>query len=204
MKIAITLMIFSILLISCSESNNSINEFEKYNLIESGSGIYSIIKKDVSKELLQNKSFEKLIYQDSLLIKIERYDSTGSLSDNFSVPAITEFTYNRDKMISTLTYFDRNRNKAKDELFGFHSIHYVYDNQKRVKAEFYKDIDGKFLHIPKNIDGDIAKINFIPPILTYEYVEDNIIIKAFDSNFNLLKETNGQKPCIPFIDCGEN
>ncbi len=70
--------------------------------------------------------------------------------------------------------------------------------------EFYKDVNSKFLEIPKDSTGKIIYKNFISPILSFEYLKNKIKIKAFDKNLNLLKESIGNKPCIPFIDCGEN
>ena len=94
-------------------------------------------------------------------------------------------------------------NKWEDDIFGYWSIEYIYDETGRVRMEIYRDAEFKFLRVPRNMSGDIAKKNFIAPILTYEYNNDTLKIKAFDENFNLLKEAIGDKPCIPFIDCGE-
>jgi len=70
--------------------------------------------------------------------------------------------------------------------------------------EIYRDAESKFLEVPRNINGEIVKKDFLAPVLTYEYLDDKLRIKALDKNFNLLKEVVGDKPCVPFIDCGEN
>lgn len=62
----------------------------------------------------------------------------------------------------------------------------------------------EFLKLPPHYQNNITLQNFLSPILTYEYKNNKVFVKAFDENFNLLKETEGNKPCIPFIDCGEN
>ena len=68
--------------------------------------------------------------------------------------------------------------------------------------EIYRDENYKFLNVPRDDSGNIAKIDFLAPVLTYEYLGDALKIKALDQNFNLLKEVVGDKPCVPFIDCG--
>ena len=103
-----------------------------------------------------------------------------------------------------LRYFDSFGNKWEDDLFGYWSIEYIYDNQNRIVMEIYRDSYSSFLEVPLDENKNISSNNFIPPILTYEYLDDNFRIKAFDKNFNLLKEVIGDKPCVPFIDCGES
>ncbi len=176
----------------------------QYNLIKPGNGIYAIIKKNVDQNETENKPYEKKYFNKNKLLKIERYNSQNKLTDKFSVAAITKFEYDSDNHVKFVKYFDKKNKKATDNNFGFWSIEYIYDYQNRVVMEIYRDAQNKFLEIPRNMKGEIVKKDFLAPILTYEYLGKNFRIKAFDKNFNLLKEVVGSKPCVPFIDCGEN
>lgn len=199
------LLAFIFTVSSCStDENNNLNSSLKYNIIEPGNGIYAIIEKNVNKSKTENKNFETVYYQDDKILKIERYNTAGILTDEFDVAAVTVFEYNTQGNVKYLKYFDKNGNHSEDEVFGYWSIEYVYDEQNRVRMEIYRDKDSKFLEVPRDNSGNIAKLNFLSPILTYEYSDDTLIIKALDENFNLLKEVYGDKPCVPFIDCGEN
>ena len=199
------LLAFIFTVSSCStDENNNLNSSLKYNIIEPGNGIYAIIEKNVNKSKTENKNFETVYYQDDKILKIERYNTAGILTDEFDVAAVTVFEYNSQGNVKYLKYFDKNGNHSEDEVFGYWSIEYVYDEQNRVRMEIYRDKDSKFLEVPRDNSGNIAKVNFLSPILTYEYSDDKLIIKALDQNFNLLKEVYGEKPCVPFIDCGEN
>lgn len=188
---------------NCNKDANLI-DYTKYNIVEPGNGIYAITKKDVQQKEILNRAHEVIFYKNNNISKIERYSAEGKLTDNFSVAAITIFEYDSEGNVKFIKYFDKNASPAEDELFGYWSIEYIYDEQNRVRMEIYRDADSKFLTVPRDNKGDIAKINFIAPVLTYEYVNDKLKIKALDKNFNLLKEVIGDKPCIPFIDCGEN
>jgi hypothetical protein len=202
----ISILIFILLLTSCiSETNNSeVKERIQYNLIQPGNGIYVITKKNVEEKQTSNFDFEKVYYENDKKVKIQRYNKKGNLSDDFSVAAVTKFEYDPNGNVKFIKYFDKNNTPAEDDLFGYWSIEYIYDEQNRVRMEIYRDAENKFLTVPRDNSGKIAKINFISPVLTYEYLGDQLKIKALDKNFNLLKEVYGDKPCIPFIDCGEN
>lgn len=204
----ITISILAVLaIIGCqtaTQNESNKNEMVKYNLIEPGNGIYVITQKDVTKENTKNKSFEAVYYENELVTKIERYNNLGNLSDSLSVAAITKFEYNSDNKVKYLKYFDKNGNNSEDEIFGYWSVEYIYDNLGRVRMEIYRDAESKFLEVPRDNSGNIAKLNFLSPVLTYEYIDNKLKIKALDHNFNLLKEVLGDKPCVPFIDCGES
>ena len=190
---------------SCSnkeELDNKINEVQ-FNLIQPQNGIYVILKRNALKYEINDNYYEKITLQNNLPIKIERFDKQGKLTDELSTPAVTAFEYNSNNNVKYLRYFDKNGNNAQDELFGYWSIEYIYDELNRVRMEIYRDSENKFLRVPRDDSGNIAKINFLSPVLTYEYINDKIKIKALDQNFNLLKEVLGDKPCVPFIDCGE-
>lgn len=204
MKLLILLLIGFVFMSTGCEPKASEKNIVKYNLVKPGNGIYVVTEKNVGKEKINNSAHEKIYYNNNRIIKVERYDDNGSLTDNFSVSATTVFEYDSDNNVKMIKYFDKDGNKAEDELFGYWSIEYIYDEQSRVRMEIYRDADSKFLTVPRDNSGEIAKINFISPVLTYEYLDDKLKIKALDKNFNLLKEVFGDKPCIPFIDCGEN
>ena len=205
LRMVLLLLAFIFTVSSCSiDENNNLNSSVKYNIIEPGNGIYAIIEKNVNKSKTDNKNFETVYYQNNKIVRIERYNSAGILTDEFAVAAVTVLEYNTQGNVKYLKYFDKNGNHSEDEVFGYWSIEYIYDEQNKVRMEIYRDKDSKFLEVPRDNSGNIAKVNFLSPILTYEYSDDKLIIKALDQNFNLLKEVYGEKPCVPFIDCGEN
>ena len=182
-----------------TESNNV-----KYNIIEPGNGIYAVVEKDVSEDKLKNNFYEKIYFNKELPIKIERYNKSAELTDELSVSAITMFEYDSDNKVKRVKYFNKLKQKSEDEDFGYHSIEYIYDELGRVRMEIYRNANSEFLKVPRDNSGNIAKVDFLSPVLTYEYIDDKLRIKALDQNFNLLKEVLGDKPCVPFIDCGEN
>jgi len=171
--------------------------------VRPGNGIYVITEKNVDKERIINNNYEAVYYDSDKIMKIERYDQNGKLSDKFSVAAISSFDYDGNGNVKFLKYYDKEGNKSEDEVFGYWSIEYIYDELNRVRMEIYRDANSKFLEVPRDNSVNIAKINFISPVLTYEYIDDKLKINALDNNFNLLKEVLGDKPCVPFVDCGE-
>lgn len=208
MKISKYLIILlSFYLIGCQiseDGNKEINHSIVYNLIEPGNGIYKVTVKNVSMEKIKNEMYEAVHYKDKNIVKIERHDKNGKLTDDLSVAAVTYLEYNSNNNLKYLKYFDKLGSKWEDDIFGYWSIEYIYDDQNRIVMEIYRDLNSKFLEVPVDKNGEISKSNFIPPILTYEYLGDNYKIKAFDKHFNLLKEVVGEKPCVPFIDCGDS
>lgn len=200
-------LLFLIFLSSCIKQNGTSytrNNNVVYNIIKPGNGIYAIIKKNVPENEVKNKPYEKKYFKENKIVKIERYNAKGKLTDNFSVPAITKFEYDSDNHIKFVRYFNKENQRAIDNNFGYWSIEYIYDEQDRVVMEIYRDSKSRFLKVPRDMNGKIIKQDFLAPIITYQYLDDKLRIKAFDQNFNLLKEVIGNKPCIPFIDCGED
>ncbi|NNJ52620.1 MAG: hypothetical protein HKP17_05580 [Ignavibacteriaceae bacterium] len=196
--------IIILLSIQCTQQElRDVNNQVKYNIIEPGNGIYAIVEKDVNKKKTTDNNFETVYYDNDKIVKIERYNKSGELTDEFDVAAVTQFEYNLDGNVKYLKYFDKKGNRSADEIFGYWSVEYVYDEHNRVRMELYRDANSKFLEVPRDNSGDIAKVNFLSPVLTYEYIDNKLKIKALDQNFNLLKEVYGDKPCVPFIDCGE-
>lgn len=207
LKFLLTPLLIAFLLNGCIKQNGTSIQRDntvRYNLIKPGNGIYAIIKKNVTQKETENKPYEKKYFKKNKLQKIERYNSQNKLTDKFSVAAITKFEYDSNNHVKFVRYFNKENKKATDDNFGFWSIEYIYDYKDRVVMEIYRDAQNKFLEVPRNIKGEIVKKDFLAPILTYEYLGDTLRIKAFDKNFNLLKEVVGNKPCVPFIDCGEN
>jgi hypothetical protein len=198
---SIALLISGCLSESPTEKNTEL--FVKYNIVKPGNGIYVITKKNVKKKQTKNNFYEVVNYADGMVIKIERYNKMGVYTDSLAVAAVTMFEYNSEGKTKYIRYYDKDGQRAEDEVFGFWSIEYIYDELNRVRMEIYRDAETKFLEIPRDNSGNIANINFLSPVLTYEYIGDKVKIKALDQNFNLLKEVYGDKPCVPFIDCGE-
>ena len=205
--IRISLLVITLLLglLSCIEKSDSAENYDsiKYNLVEPGTDIYVIKEKNVAEDKTRNKNFEAVYFQGDRPVKIERYDESGKLTDAFSVSAVTKLEYDGEGRVKYLKYFDKNGTRWEDDVFGYWSIEYIYDENNRVRMEIYRDAESRFLEVPMDNSGTIAKINFLAPVLAYEYIGNKLKIKALDQNFNLLKEVYGDKPCIPFIDCGE-
>jgi hypothetical protein len=204
MKITkIALLFYLLFCVGCTKSINQNSGLPAtYNIIQPQNGIYVILKKGVSKKELLDNFYEKIISENNKPIKIERFDKVGKLTDELSTSAITKFEYNSDGKVHYVKYYNKHSKPAPDKTFGFASIEYIYDELGRVRMEIYRDENFKFLKIPKDEKGNFAKVDFLSPVLTYEYLDNGIKIKALDQNFNLLKEVIGEKPCVPFIDCG--
>ena len=202
----LSIIVVLLIAVSCIDKNDDVNLITnlQYNLIEPGNDIYVIQQENVSSDKIIGKNHEKVYYVDNKIDKIERYDEKGNLTDGFSVSAITSFEYDSNGRVKYLRYFDKDGRKWEDDVFGYWSVEYIYDEKDRVRMEIYRDAESRFLEVPRDNSGNIAKINFLAPVLSYEYIDDQLRIKALDQNFNLLKEVLGDKPCIPFIDCGEN
>lgn len=192
-----------IVTISCTQKYDD-NLTIKYNLIQPQNGIYVILDKDVNEKELKNNFYEKITSENNHPTKIERFNPSGKLTDELSTSAITVFEYAENGNVKFVKYFNKNSKPAADKKFGFASIEYIYDEFDRVRMEIYRDENFKFLKVPRDDSGNIAKIDFLSPVLTYEYLGDVLKIKALDQNFNLLKEVVGDKPCVPFIDCGND
>ncbi len=172
----ISILLILFMLTNCApKSNNSeIKNRIQYNLIQPENGIYVITEKNVEEKQTGNFDYEKVYYENDKTVKIERYNKKGNLTDNFSVAAITNFEYDPNGNVKFIKYYDKNNSPAEDDLFGYWSIEYIYDEQNRVKMEIYRDAESKFLTVPRDNSGEIAKINFISPVLTYEYIGDQI------------------------------
>ncbi|MBK7105036.1 MAG: hypothetical protein IPH62_07120 [Ignavibacteriae bacterium] len=194
-------IIFASFFNSCNLSNEK--NTVKFNLVEPQNNIYEIIKSDVEEKETKNNFHEKISYHNNKPIRIERCDKNGKLTDELFAPAITLFEYDKNENVRLIKYFDKSFKPFTNRNFGFASIEYVYDELNRVRIEIYRDDKFKFLQIPIDTTGSVAMVDFIAPILVYDYFDFQTKIKAFDQNFNLLKEVVGEKPCIPFIDCGD-
>ncbi len=204
MKLKLSILAaFTILFISCGGGNIPVEKKVTYNLIRPSAGIYEVYKKNVEEKETRGSFFEKNIFDGNHLVKIERYDKSGKLTDELFIPAITTFEYDQSGKVKYVKYFDKAGKPAETPKFNYSVIEYVYDSAGRVILEIYRDKNFELLSVPYNKDGGIADINFIAPVLAYLYNDTELTIKAFDKNFNLIKESKGKKPCVPFIDCGE-
>jgi len=203
-KVLFTLLLVLQFLVSCTNSvvNHDNHTSSSYDLIQPQNGIYAITKKNVGEKELTNNFYEKVTTENNKIIKIERFDKKGILTDELSTSAITQFEYNLNGTVHFVKYFNKKNKPSSDKIFGYASIEYIYDELGRVRMEIYRDKNFKFLKVPKDDKGNIAKVDFLSPVLTYEYLNNELKIKALDQKFNLLKEVIGNKPCVPFIDCG--
>lgn len=204
MKIKLSAIVMILILVfSCSDENTGNKVKAVYNLIKPSAGIYEVFAKNVDKDKIKGNFYEKQIFENNRLVKIERYNKKGDLTDGLFVPAITVFEYDKDGKVKFVRYLDKNGNAANTPQFGYSVIEYVYGPDGKVIMEIYRDKNFNLLNVPRDENGNIKNVDFISPVLVYLYNGNILKIKAFDKNFNLIKETEGDKPCIPFIDCGE-
>lgn len=203
LKFVLITLLTVILAVSCVKNNEQQNQNVKYNLVRPSAGIYEVYKKNVKEQETAGNYFEKNFYENDKLLKIERYDKNGNLTDELFIPAITKFEYDNSGKVKYVKYFGKNGRPAETPKFGYSSIEYIYDGKGRVIIEIYRNRNFDLLSVPITESGEIKNENFISPVLAYIYNGKDLTIKAFDKNFNLIKETKGKKPCVPFIDCGE-
>ena len=202
---AVFIILFASVLSSCGSEENKQSDLKVvFNILQPSAGIYAIVEKDVPNEKITNQYFEKNTYENNKLVKIERFDKSGKLTDSLFIPAVTTFKYDSQNRVVYLHYYDKNRKIASHPKFNYSTIEYIYDEKGRVILEIYRDKNNRLLTIPKDFDEKLLNNSFLPPVLAYVYTDGKTIIKAFDKNFTFLKETTGKKPCIPFIDCGDN
>jgi len=178
------------------------NDNVVFNIIEPTSTIYKIVNRDVSIEEISLKYYEKIISDNGRIVKVERYSPQGKLTDKLNIPAISVYDYNQDNLIISLRYFDQNNKPIKIQKFGYWAKEFIYEKDNRIKMVINRDVDRGIIEVP--IDSIDFKVNnYNAPVLVYNYEKDSVIVKAFDSKFNLLKSFSGTAPCIPFIDCFE-
>jgi len=202
---AVFILLFTSLLSSCENSESNVNNLKVvFNIVQPSAGIYAIVEKNVPESKTANQYFEKNTYVNGKLIKIERFGKSGKLTDSLFIPAITTFKYDSQNRVVYLRYYDKNRKIASHPKFNYSTVQYIYDEQGRVILEIYRDKNNRLLTVPKDLDGKLLNNSFLPPVLAYVYTDGKTIIKAFDQHFTFLKEMTGKKPCIPFIDCGDN
>lgn len=202
---AVFILLFISLLSSCERSESNVNNLKVvFNIVQPSAGIYAVVEKNVPESKTANQYFEKNTYVNGKLIKIERFGKSGKLTDSLFIPAITTFKYDSQNRVEYLRYYDKTRKVASHPKFNYSTVQYIYDEQERVILEIYRDKNNRLLTVPKDLDGKLLDNSFLPPVLAYVYTGGKTITKAFDKNFTFLKETTGKKPCIPFIDCGNN
>jgi len=175
-----------------------------YNLVEPTATLYEILKKDVGIDETRDHFYEKIYLVDSSIVKIEVYDDDNDLYDDPNYFAIKKYSYDDFGRIKFVKYYNKNNERAEDNFGKYWLIEYLYDSNGRIILELYRDKNFNLIKAPRTESGKIADKDFIAPALAYSYEDDNrLLIKAFDENFNLLKEEYGSRPCIPFIDCGK-
>lgn len=202
---AVFIILFASVLSSCGSNEPNVKKSKVvFNIIQPSAGIYAIVEKNVPESKTTNHYFEKNTYENNKLVKIERFDKSGKLTDSLFIPAVTTFKYDSQNRVVYLHYYDKNRKIASHPKFNYSTVEYIYDDQGRVIMEIYRDKNNRLLNVPKDENGKLVGGDFLPPVLAYVYTDGKTIIKAFDKNFSFLKETTGKKPCIPFIDCGKN
>ncbi len=202
---AVFIILFASVLSSCGSEENKQSDLKVvFNILQPSADIYAIVEKDVPNTKTTNQYFEKNTFENNKLVKIERFDKSGKLTDSLFIPAVTTFKYDSQNRVVYLNYYDKNRKIASHPKFNYSTIEYIYDEKGRVILEIYRDKNNRLLTIPKDFDEKLLNNSFLPPVLAYVYTDGKTIIKAFDKNFTFLKETTGKKPCIPFIDCGDN
>lgn len=192
-------LLFLISLLGCTKSVPEKEESDvRYNLIQPLESIYKIVKSNVTSDEIPGKYFEKEYFLNRNLVKIERYDQNGQLTDELGTPAISVFEYDQDDNLKFFRYYNKFGRKAEDKKLKFWSKEIIRSSSSTV-IEFYSDTTGNLLTLPSESE---SQSNHIAPVIVYIETPEGTLIKAFDSEFNLLSEEYGEKPCIPFIDCG--
>jgi len=172
----------------------------RYNIVFPQYSINKVLESNVLPAKITGKCYEKEYYKNNKIVKIERYNKDNDLTDDLNVPAVTAFDYSDDGKLKLVRYYDKNNKKTLDAKLGYWSKEIVYSSPK-ITIEFFSDTSGNLLMIPDNAS---ERIDHIAPVIVYIETGEGTLIKAFDSKFNLISESYGEKPCIPFIDCGEN
>ncbi|MDX1700685.1 MAG: hypothetical protein R3250_08715, partial [Melioribacteraceae bacterium] len=160
-KYTLTIMMLGLLLLGCEE--DTIREIAdqttiEYNIIEPANGIYVIKNKDLSKSEVEGENYEAVYYNGDNIIRVERYDKDGKLTDDFFVAAVTSLEYDDSSRVKYLRYFDKDGKRWEDNTFGYWSIEYIYDENNQVRMEIYRDAESKFLEVPRDNKGNIAKV----------------------------------------------
>ncbi len=175
-----------------------------YNLVEPTATLYEVLQKDVGIDETRDHFYEKIYLVDSSIVKIEVYDDDNELYDDSNYFAVKKYSYDDFGRVKFVKYYNKDGERAEDNFGNYWLIEYIYDDEGRIILELYRDKNFDLVKVPRNASGKIAEKDFIAPVLAYSYEDkDSLLIKAFDENFNLLKEEYGSRPCIPFIDCGE-
>ncbi len=190
-----------IIFLACTKSVPEKEESDIcYNIIIPHNSINRVVKTGVPPEEITGNFYEKEYYKKNKLVKVERYDSQNKLTDELNIPAVTVFSYSDEGKVKLIKYYDKQYRKTLENKLGYWSKEIVYSSPK-ITIEFFSDTSGNLLVIP---DDTSERIDHIAPVIVYIKTKEGTLIKAFDSKFNLISESFGEKPCIPFIDCGEN
>lgn len=210
MKILLFSVLTLLVLISCTKEYRHPNEENLgdttvvYNLIETTATIYEVVKNDIPFEETKDHFYEKVFRVDTNIVKIEVFDDENELYDDPNYYAVKKYTYDDFGNIKFVKYFNKDGKRAEDPFGKYWLIEYIYDSEGRIILELYRDKSFNLVKVPRDEKGKIEEKDFIAPVLAYSYENGGrLLIKAFDENFNLLKEEYGSRPCIPFIDCGE-
>jgi hypothetical protein len=197
-KYILFLILIHVSLYSCSlNSTSTLKEVVNsdtiiiYSIITPTASEFKTIRTNVNLRDTLNNYYKKEYYVDSMLIKIETYDSTGNLFDPPYSHALIIYEYNKDKSAKKLMLFDKNRNRIEDKFQGYWSLEYFFN------------LDGKKVkQIAKDSSGNLVKYmpllpDIIPPIIEYQHSENKINIKIYDENYRLIKE----EVCEDFDTC---
>lgn len=187
-----------------------------YDILEKNSCLYPIKKRNVAQQAVQGKFYQKRIFVDSNLIRIEQRDSVGNLFDNIYTNSIMEFEYENNK-VRFLKNYDKNHNKVEYNYGGYWSIEFVYDTEGKIIKEIFRNKKNELMkhQIPnkhkekdeyEEDDGRKEKEEregeeIQPAYIEFKYAGERILIREYTDRNKLISEHEGQMPCIPYIDC---
>jgi hypothetical protein len=161
-------------------SQDSITVCVKLEKTTSG---FIVVKDNVSCSTIKNSYYQEKLYVDKMLRSVSIFDPNNNLNDDTYSNAVTLFEYNKDTL-KYIKLFDRNNHRVEDGFRGYWSIELSYDRMGKIRMETFRDTSNNLVKYYPNID-------FKPPYLEYEYLDNNKCIrKWYDNSKNIkLKDT---------------
>ena len=170
----------------------------QYDLLEnSGSGIYTLKKEDVSKKMLKGEYYRVKTFSEGKLTSISQYNYKGKkpkLFDSYYDAAVIKIKYTKEGKPQKVSFFNNKKKPDEQRAFGCASIEYAYDTTGKIVKEFRKDSKNKPVKsVPESKNTAVTE---------YIYNGSSIQRRVLDEN-NMIKEEIfiSQMPCVPYIDC---
>jgi hypothetical protein len=183
MRIRVNGTIFFMLMLTMSLVPSKIfcQTVVKYNLLESTSSEFSLLKKNATPAETKNHYFEKYVYVDGILDSILLYNPKGQLYDYSYQSAIIVYKYSGNQL-KFMKLFNKNRQRVEDSYLGLWSTEYFYDQKGRIVKEINRNKNNtpvKYMH----------GFDMITPYSKFLYLNDGRCVeKDFDNDEQLIYE----------------